>query len=307
MKKLLTLLLCLTMILACFYTVGCGTKTEGGSSGSSSSDSTVTENIPEWKEDGVMNILTIGNSFSEDTTRYLYQIASDLGVEEIFIGNLVIAGCSVATHLSNAIGEKPAYTYMTNSTGEWSAVTGKTLNEVVASKKWDYISIQQASPDSGNPRTYDDVELLAAVVKEMCMEAKMVWNMTWAYQSDSTHSGFGRYQNDQTVMYNAIVSAVKTYVVPNQMIPIVAATGTAVQNARTSYLGDNITRDGYHLSYDVGRFIAGVAFFHCVTGIDVSGLTYAPDGVGANVLKVAIESALNAGIKPFEVTQSVNV
>ena len=27
-----------------------------------------------------------------------------------------------------------------------------------------------------------------------------------------------------------------------------SSTGTAIQNIRTSYIGDNLTRDGYHLS-----------------------------------------------------------
>ena len=57
-------------------------------------------------------------------------------------------------------------------------------------------------------------------------------------------------------------------------------------------------------SYDIGRYIAGVTFFHAVTGMDISKLTYAPDGVNEQVRKVAIESAINAVKKPYEVTPS---
>ena len=80
--------------------------------------------------------------------------------------------------------------------------------------------------------------------------------------------------------------------------------GKPIQNARTSYLGDTLTRDGYHLSYDIGRYIAGVTFFHAVTGIDIDNLTYAPDGVDDAARKVAIESAINAVKKPYEITNS---
>ena len=87
-------------------------------------------------------------------------------------------------------------------------------------------------------------------------------------------------------------------------MPCFVPNATSIQNARTSFLGDTLTRDGYHLSYDIGRYIAGVTFFHAVTGMDISKLTYAPDGVNEQVRKVAIESAINAVKKPYEVTPS---
>ena len=34
-----------------------------------------------------------------------------------------------------------------------------------------------------------------------------------------------------------------------------SSTGTAIQNMRTSYIGDNLTRDGYHLSIPMGSCI----------------------------------------------------
>ena len=47
-----------------------------------------------WKEDGILKILTVGNSFSDDTMEYVWQIADDLGVENIYLGNLFIGGCT---------------------------------------------------------------------------------------------------------------------------------------------------------------------------------------------------------------------
>ena len=95
-------------------------------------------------------------------------------------------------------------------------------------------------------------------------------------------------------MYKAITRCVQAKVLPNEDISLIVPNATSIQNARTSSLGDTLTRDGYHLSYDVGRYIAGVTFFHAVTGMDISNLTYAPDGVGEEVRKIAIESAINA-------------
>ena len=65
--------------------------------------------------------------------------------------------------------------------------------------------------------------------------------MTWAYQADSTHSGFNNYGKDQMTMYNAIVNAAQTKIVTNDNIEIIIPVGTAVQNVRTSYIGDTLT------------------------------------------------------------------
>ena len=53
-----------------------------------------------------MNILAIGNSFSQDATRYLQKIARADG-EKISVINLVIGGCSLERHYLNMLsGER---------------------------------------------------------------------------------------------------------------------------------------------------------------------------------------------------------
>ncbi len=47
-----------------------------------------------------MKILAIGNSFSQDATRYLQDIAASAG-EELFVRNLYIGGCSLEMHSKN--------------------------------------------------------------------------------------------------------------------------------------------------------------------------------------------------------------
>ena len=82
------------------------TDSNNGSGGSSdirpSVDSTGSDTIlptnTAWKEDGVLKILTIGNSFSVDCMEFVYQIAKAAGVEKIKLGNLYISGCSLGKH-----------------------------------------------------------------------------------------------------------------------------------------------------------------------------------------------------------------
>jgi len=254
--------------------------------------------------DGILEILAIGNSFSTDAMEYTWQIAKALGIEEVVVGNLYIGGCTLNEHYTNASGDLPNYRYYYCDNGTWTSTENYTLSTALESRSWDYVSLQQASPDSGVESTYNaDLTNLIAYVKAHS-NAKLIWHMTWAYQQNSTHSAFPTYGSDQMTMYNAIVSAVKNKIVTNGNFALIVPNGTAVQNARTSLVGDTLTRDGYHMSKDYGRYLTGLMLIKTVTGLDISGIEYAPDGVSDQYREIAIESVNNAYAHPFEVTQS---
>ena len=62
-----------------------------------------------------LKVLAIGNSFSDDAMQYVYEVATDAGIEKVTLGKLYIGGCSLATHLSNAKENKSAYDYKVNT------------------------------------------------------------------------------------------------------------------------------------------------------------------------------------------------
>ena len=94
-------------------------------------------------------------------------------------------------------------------------------------------------------------------------------------------------------MYNAIISCMKNFVLDKDFVAIIP-NGTAIQNARTSYIGDNLCRDQYcHLTYDFGRYIAGLTMVATITGADISKVTYTP-GISEQYRQIAIESVVNA-------------
>lgn len=258
--------------------------------------------------DGTLSILCIGNSFSSDAMQYIPQIVDSLGITKIHLGNLFIGGCSLATHWTNANGDKAAYTYYTatNTSGSWPSKSSQKISTALNSRSWDYVSIQQRSPDSGLASTYNgNLTNLVNYVKKLEPNAKLIWHMTWAYQGDSTHSGFANYNNDQTRMYNDIINAVKTKVATNSNFNIIVPNGTAIQNARTSLIKDFLCRDGYHLNYNIGRYIAGLTFVKAL-GIDISGVTYKPANVPEIWQIIAKESATNAVSNPYAKTTSAH-
>ena len=61
----------------------------------------------------MIKILSIGNSYSTDATRYVYGIARSEGVA-MKVVNLFIGGCSLNRHYRNMMGDAAAYDFEIN-------------------------------------------------------------------------------------------------------------------------------------------------------------------------------------------------
>lgn len=302
-KNNLLKILCLTLVGA--LTLGGGCVPTGDSN--SNSSSSVAEYTPHWNDDGVLKILAIGNSFSEDAMEYVYQLAKAAGLENIELGHLYIGGCALETHLTNISYDLSLYQYSTKKQeGAWKTTKNNKASKAFSDNDWDFVTIQQNSNNSGVASTYDDVDPLIDAIESQCTNEHVAfaWHMTWAYQQDSDHKAFPTYNSDQTTMYNAIMSAVQEKIVPNNRIVKIIPNGTAIQNARTSYLGDKLTRDGYHLSYNEGRLIAGASYLAKLIDIDWDLVDLSSVCDDASFVKVLKESVKNAVETPFSVTPS---
>jgi hypothetical protein len=256
-----------------------------------------------------IKILTIGNSFSEDAVEnYLYDIALAEG-DSLVIGNMYIGGCSLETHWNNANSDAAIYSYRKiNAEGVKTTTENKRLSEAIIDEAWDYISFQQVSQNSGIYGSYFPyLQNLLSYVKSLATHpgVQYVMHMTWAYAKNSTHTGFGNYANNQETMYAAIVDAVFRVAVEVN-IDIVIPVGTAIQNARSSYIGDNFCRDGFHLDTGVGRYTAACTWYEKLTGQTVAGNTFIPIGLTSNKIGVAQNAAHNAVLNPRTVTGMEN-
>ena len=262
-----------------------------------------TEAIPATK---TLKVLAIGNSFSSDATEYLWDIAKDGGVEKIIIGNLYIGGCALDKHYSNIKANSGAYTYYKNTNGRWTSTSGVSVQKGLADEEWDIVTVQQASGSSGVETSYAPLSKILDFIAENEPNADVYWHLTWAYQGNSTHSSFPTYGKDQMKMYNAILKALNSKVKVQESIVGIIPSGTAVQNLRSSYIGDTITRDGYHMSYDYGRYTVALTWFAYLTGGDVDKVDWLPTSYAA-VLKDHLpamrEAVKGALAKPEEITK----
>ena len=255
-------------------------------------------------QNDTIKVLAIGNSFSEDAVEeHLSGLLRAEGLT-VIIGNMYIGGCSIERHVKNLRGDIADYRYRKiDPQGTMQEIKGYTLEKALADEDWDYVSVQQSSPLSGQPESYVLLpELVGFVSARIPEDAVMMFHQTWAYSEDSSHKAYVNYDRDQMKMYNAIVETVAAEV-PKAGIGLVIPSGTAIQNARTSHLGTDLTRDGYHLSRPHGRYIASCTWLEAVFGINPVGNAYCPEGMTPKECRTAQKAAHKAVRKPTKISR----
>lgn len=253
--------------------------------------------------DRPLKLLAIGNSFSEDAIEQnLFELAAATG-HQMVIGNMYIGGCSLERHWGNAQSNKPDYDYRKiGIDGKMTRTANYTLDKALRDEQWDYVSLQQVSQLSGMYNSFQPYldSLIAYVRARVPATTKLIWHVTWAYAQNSTHGGFANYDRNQDKMYRAIVEGAQRLKKENAQFSLFVPVGTAIQNARTSFVGDHLNRDGFHLDLVLGRYTAACTWFECLFGTKVVGNRYAPKGLNKAQKAVAQWAAHLAVELPFE-------
>lgn len=212
----------------------------------------------------VIRVLCIGNSFSWDAVEQELVPLCDAKNVQVEIHNLYYGGCSLQQHAEFLLKDTAAYSHRVCANAEPRVVKDTiTLRQALQDGKYDYISLQQASHDSGIKSSYEPwLTMLIDTVRAYQPNAQLCWMQTWAYSKDAKHPAYPRYQCNQQVMWDSIRACT-----PKNM-PVIPC-GQAIQNARQTKLGDTLCRDGYHLNYVYGRYTAACVWYERITGRDV--------------------------------------
>lgn len=227
----------------------------------------------------MLRVLSIGNSFSQDAQHYLSAVAKANGVQLKCV-NLYIGGCSLKQHWENAEHHSREYAFETNGGRAW---WHSSLRRALSGDKWDVVTLQQASHDSGKYATYQPyLTELSAFVYRYAPEARQVLHQTWAYELDSTHPAFADYGSDQAQMFFDVRNAYHRAAAEMRMdlIPV----GDVIQALRArqpfdyAHGGISLCRDGFHLSFDYGRYAAAVTWLAHLAGINVRWNGFLPEG-----------------------------
>ena len=215
-----------------------------------------------------MNILTVGNSFSEDSGRYLHRIAraDKFSLETV---NLYIGGCSLDRHFRNMMGDIKDYVLTPN--GEYSRFY-VTLKEALLNREWDYISIQQASLRSPDYETYQPfLNELVAYFRKMCPSAKIIIHQTWAYEEGSDMMAKTEFSHHSEMFAKIEESYNKAFL--DAKADLLIPSGKLVSMMYEK--GLKMHRDGFHLSYGLGRYAVGLLWYRLLSGNDVTSNPFA--------------------------------
>lgn len=250
------------------------------------------ENYPLPSDPDTLRILAVGNSFSDDGTEYLPGLLESAGIHNVVLGRLYIGGCSLERHCKEYSQGLDNYTYYKSENNNWVKVSkNATMLDGLKDEPWDIITMQETSGLSGIYDTYREwIPRLADIIRKEALNprAAIVWHQTWAYAANSSHDMFRLYGKSQVNMYEGIVDCVAR-ASEELGIPVVIPSGDAVQIARATRLNNDgdvpagckvyqLTRDGYHLSRQFGRYIAACVWFESLIkptlGKSVSGNGY---------------------------------
>ena len=273
------------------------------------------ENYPLPQNPDTLRILAVGNSFSDDGTEYVPALLEAAGIHNVIIARLYIGGCSLERHCKEYADNTPNYVYYKSTKNEWVTVSkNATILDGLKDEPWDIITIQEVSNNSGTYANYHEwaPKLISIIRKEaLNPKASIVWHMTWAYASNSTHGAFPIYDKDQNKMYESIVNCVgKASMEFN--VPVVIPCGVAIQIARATKLNNEdrvpptskvyqLTRDGFHLSRQHGRYIAACTWFEAlikpVFGKSVKGNPYLLEDTEYSITKKDAKLCQKCAIK----------
>ncbi len=229
-----------------------------------------------------MKILCIGNSFSQDATRYLEGMAGG----ELYVRNCYIGGCSLQRHCDNIEADAATYDYEKEGVAIEPQVA---LSDALTRESWDWVTVQQVSHQSGKPESYEPcLTQLLAYIREKCPGAKIALHRTWAYETGSEHPGFVNYDNDRDVMFDAILEATEQAAAAHDL-PIIRA-GDAVQEAGklpafdAAVGGQSLYRDMFHMHLIYGRYLVALRWYTFFTGKSAKTVTLVPDGADEALL-----------------------
>ena len=212
-----------------------------------------------------MKILSIGNSFSDDAQRYLHEIAKLEGVE-IETLNLCIGGCSLERHADNVKTGKKEYLYHYNGNVECDDLI--TLEDGVAMREWDIVTLQQVSTESFKEDSfYPYIHEVVNYVRAKLPRAKIYIHQTWAYEHGCPRVLEVTDGKGAEFMLDGIRRSyrrARNEIGAEGIIPSGELMELLYQNGASK-----IYRDTFHASYGLGRYAVGLLWFKLFTGRSV--------------------------------------
>lgn len=274
-----------------------------------------------------VRLLTIGNSFSRNATRWLGDLAAAAG-HELVHHQAAIGGGSFAQHWERVL------LYEKDPNDKKATYGELSLKQELVAEPWDFVTIQQRSMISHDLATYwPDARKLRDFVAANAPQAELLVHQTWAYRCDDPR--FTRPPTEpgepttQKAMYDGLTKAYESIAAELglRVIPVGRAFSMADTDAQWAYQPDRafdpdravfpalpeqrhslhvgwrwtrdargkprLGMDGHHAGV-AGEYLGDCVFFEMLFGQSVVDVPYVPEGLDAAYARFLRETAHRA-------------
>lgn len=245
---------------------------------------------PDPKEDGVMNVLMIGNSACYYYVTELYGVARAAGIP-MKVCNLYDSGCTLEMHWDRWKKSEAPYTFFVTDENGRRQYDKVSLEQCLSKENWDVISLQEhISParsldrEMAFQKTEPYMRDLIAYLKEHFPKSDFYFHQTWASEIGYDRpNGKVLDKEAQLLQYQVIrdvsIALSKRYDLTR--IPV----GDAWQIAReNSVIGDTLCHKngqvgdyGHDGDTGGGRYLNACVWFEVLTGEGCIGNTFRPE------------------------------
>ena len=236
-----------------------------------------------------IKLLTIGNSFADNSVFFLPGFAKASG-RQILVFKANLGGRSLQQHAGylQAFEADPndpkGRAYKAQDDPRTGGKKDFSLREALESADWDAVTIQQASPLSFKPETYQPFAgILIAAIHKYAPHAEILILETWAYPDDF----FAKFKEDglnQQTMYAKVKAAYGQLSADTglRILPV----GDAFQKARALVppMSLNIAGDKHANPY--GKFLAAAVLYEVLFADNVESNPFGPAGISVGDAKI---------------------
>ena len=286
--------------------------------------------IPTPEDDGVIDVLMIGNSFCTYFTEELYNLAAAAGVK-MRVCNLYYGGCSLEQHYTWWQTDNAPYTFYNVDENGRVATKDVSLEWALAQGEWDILSIQEVSSrlrhisaEEGLAMTQTYRDALIPYLQERFPSTQLYWHQTWAYQKGYNTSSYQCLDVETQKTYAARQEAFSNAVCAEYGIPKVPS-GIAWEIIRDGGYdemcdrlgkadGDDPHAGDYYHDGDIGggQYLNACVWFEMITGLSVVGNTYVPTytykdtvyGLNEEITVAELQAAAHQAVTEYRAGQN---
>ena len=292
------------------------------------------------EEAKVLKVLTLGHSLALDACHMLAMIAVEEGYDGLKIGTLYNGSASLQQHVIFLTENSREYQLYISSTETPDKIPqimeNVSMLDAIRFDNWDVFIMQSGTSEAIKEEVYTNgnIQKIQRYVNEHKTNptARFAWNRTWATPTDNTlrdkypypesnpyYEVYKQYNDDRSLFYQDVAKNVKNHIITDDTFTFMIPSGTAFENAISSYLEQTDMHRDYAHASDFGRVVAAYTWLCTIMGIeklDEIKLDKVPvkffkstqsteDWVLTDMEKaIILESVNNAIAEPLKMTQS---